>query len=85
MVKIGEAFRATDRLELVSTWKVIGIDQEKYHLVAIGETLTRCEADYHLLKRIRPESTQWADCCTIKVNEEWFQLRKIEILKEEEI
>lgn len=84
MVKIGETFRATDRLGLVSTWKVIHINQDKkYHLEAISETLTRCEADYHLLKQIRPESTQWADCCTIKVKEEWFQLRKIEILKEE--
>ena len=83
MVKINERFRAADRLGLVSTWKLISIEEGKYHLEAIGETLTRCEADYHLLKRIRPESTQWADCCIIRVREEWFQLRKIEILKEE--
>ena len=86
MIKIGDAFRATDRLGFVSTWKVIHIDQnKKYHLEAIGETLIRCEADYQLLKRIRPESTQWADCCTIKVTEKWFQLRKIELLKEERV
>ena len=83
MIKVGDIFRATDRLGLVSTWKLIEQDDEKkFRLEAVGETLKRCEADYELLNRIKPESTTWEDCCTIKVEGTWFDLRKIEVLKD---
>lgn len=83
MIKIGDKFRATDRIGLVSTWKLLDIDAEQnYHLEAIGETLARCEADYRILSKVKPEMTTWEDCCQICVKETWLNLKKIEILEE---
>lgn len=81
-MKVGQEFKAVDRIGLVSTWIVESIYDDTFVLRATRETLKRCEQDIETYKNYnRFDESKLNTFITICVKQEWFDNRKIEILE----
>ena len=79
-MKVGQEFKAVDRLGIVSTWIVESINDDTFVLRATGETLKKCEADVETYKNYNKfDETKLHTFITINVKQEWFDNREITI------
>ena len=81
-MKVGQEFKAVDKIGLVSTWIVESTYDDTFVLRATRETLKRCEQDIETYKNYnRFDESKLNTFITICVKQEWFDNRKIEILE----
>lgn len=83
-MKVGQEFKAVDRLGMVSTWIVESINEDVFCLRATRETLEKCEKDVETYKNYNKfDATKLHTFVTIEVKQEWFDNRKITMLEGE--
>lgn len=84
-MNIGQEFKAVDRLGLVSTWILESVgDDGIFKLRATRETLEKCKKDIETFRNYRMYDEKKEETfITICVKQNWFDNRKIELLKGE--
>ena len=81
-VRIGDCFKAKDKLGNVSEWEVTGVTNRGYYVLsALNETLDKCIGSYEKMKKDNPYYDSGKDdFVQIVVELEWFNQRKITLM-----